>query len=503
MIVGSECNSDDDDVETLSLLLLPRDFLILLITKYLVLADISNLDVAICSHRKHKSNNSNNNDSNSNNNSNDDRLEIRDILLELLSSKDVVFDKIILTRYQLIWMIERKISSKCITTKDIIVNKKSYLLDHYNENTYINDNDLYRLSKNINISISLVSLCISCCTLISDEGVKCIIDVSHNITHLDMSYCTRLTNLSAISIATLHKLKTLDISFCKRITIHGITEIIKSVDAISSLNIGGCAFDNSDSSIAIDDDLEEISSAKNLTLLNITRFDNITDKGLISLIKNCNHLNYLVLSWCNKITDIGIIAITNANLFELDISYCNKITNLGFMSIAKCVNLQSLVVGCVDQISDEAMIYVIKHCTKLKSIDTHYNNRISDLCLQEMSTLKYLEKLEMANCHNISSNGISYLVKNCTTLRILNFSWSERIDDDAMKHIGEYCDKLESLSIQQCQAITDNGLKQLQRLPNLKTLDIRYCYVISDKFVEELKSIRTDINIIDYPMISY
>lgn len=192
-------------------------------------------------------------------------------------------------------------------------------------------------------------------------------------------------------------------------------------------------------------------------------------------------------------------------LEELDISYCSKITNNGFKSIAKCLNLKTLNIGCIDHIDDDALITILKNCKHLKSIDAHYNNRISDMSMRVMgdSLSDNLEELELANCHAITSDGISYMISRCKRLISLNISWNENINDTAMKSIATHGDSLQSLSIQQCQAITDNGLKELSTLPNLKRLDLRYCYVISESYVDELKRQRKDINIIDYPMISY
>lgn len=92
------------------------------------------------------------------------------------------------------------------------------------------------------------------------------------------------------------------------------------------------------------------------------------------------------------------------------------------------------------------------------------------------------------------------MIEHCQKLQILNLSWNGNINDNAMKSIATYGLSLQSLSIQQCQGITDIGLKNIENLLNLKVLDIRYCYVT---YVDALKILRKDLNVIDYPMISY
>lgn len=77
------------------------------------------------------------------------------------------------------------------------------------------------------------------------------------------------------------------------------------------------------------DGLVGLSKHCSLLSLQIPVCTNVTDAGIIAIIRTCVLLKSLDLSWCENITDAGIfeIAIQCKQLESLDISWCKNITD--------------------------------------------------------------------------------------------------------------------------------------------------------------------------------
>jgi hypothetical protein len=85
----------------------------------------------------------------------------------------------------------------------------------------------------------------------------------------------------------------------------------------------------------------------------------------------------------------------------------------------------------------------------------------------------------------ITSEGVATLspLKN---LKILSLA-KTRIDDDALKHIGENFSMMERLDLSACEEITDGGMQYLAKLPNLSYLVLMHTSI----GIDGLKTLKT------------
>jgi hypothetical protein len=175
--------------------------------------------------------------------------------------------------------------------------------------------DLFTVTDNgatfIKSLINLRSLQLSRCS-ITDDIVDCI-KLLHDLTSLDISESTRLTDKGIAHLESLTNLTSLNLCWTKDIS---------------------------------DEGLAHIKPLTNLTFLDLSYCFRITDEATTSSISSLTRLTTLKLSWDHKLTDqllTGIQSLTN--LTELNLSDCDKITDDGLVNVKSLTNLNRLNLG--------------------------------------------------------------------------------------------------------------------------------------------------------------
>ncbi|EKX46362.1 hypothetical protein GUITHDRAFT_138435 [Guillardia theta CCMP2712] len=97
------------------------------------------------------------------------------------------------------------------------------------------------------------------------------------------------------------------------------------------------------SSHVTDIGVEDLANCKKLERLDLSFCEFVTDEGVLSIARSLGRLELLSLSHCHEISEEGIIAIAKGQLVYLDISYCKRITDRGLKAILRfCSSLRHL-----------------------------------------------------------------------------------------------------------------------------------------------------------------
>ena len=114
-----------------------------------------------------------------------------------------------------------------------------------------------------------------------------------NLSVLDLTMCTKLTDASISSVVKFARLKSLGLSMCSRIT-------DRSLIAIASNN-------------------------PLLEIVDVSQCRELTDQAIFALVAGCRRLTHINLSGCPKITDTSIESMVKrrVKLKFLDVSMCN------------------------------------------------------------------------------------------------------------------------------------------------------------------------------------
>ncbi|XP_064633493.1 F-box and leucine-rich repeat protein 13-like isoform X2 [Lineus longissimus] len=260
---------------------------------------------------------------------------------------------------------------------------------------------------------------------LSDAGLKPIGKFCHELRHLYMVDCQRITDLSLKALSLCRHLTVLNLADCVRITDTGVRYIVE----------GSCG--------------------PKLRELNLTNCIRLGDIGLVNIHKRCHSLAYLSVCFCEHISEAGIELLGQTHsLTSLDISGCN----CGDQGLSALGNNQHFNDVCLSECS-----------------------AVTDLGLQKFAQqCKEVERLDLSHCQQLTDGAIKNLAFCCRILSVLNLAGCKLLTDLSIQYLSGVCHYLRSLDLSGCILVSDKSMKYLRKgCKNLKTLIILYCCNIS------------------------
>ncbi|XP_057955895.1 F-box/LRR-repeat protein 3-like isoform X2 [Malania oleifera] len=305
------------------------------------------------------------------------------------------------------------------------------------------------------------------------------------LQRLDFTQCPRVddASLDFISESCKSTLRSINLSRSRHFTSAGISRLVLNCSELVEIDLSN-GMDITDTAAA------SIAEAKNLEKLSLGRCKLVSDIGIGCVAVGCRKLRVVCLRWCLRVTDLGValIAMKCKEIRALDLSYL-PITSKCLQPILQLQHLKDLVlVGCLG--IDDNGLATLKHgCNSL-------------------------EKLNIANCQNITHVGLSPLTRGTACLHQLSLAYGSVVTADlgkcpqnfselqsvkldgclvtcsGMMTIGNWCASLKELSVSKCLGVTDEGLSPVVRKhKELRKLDITCCRKITHVSIDSLTSL--------------
>jgi F-box/leucine-rich repeat protein 2/20 len=232
-----------------------------------------------------------------------------------------------------------------------------------------------------------------------------------------LKFCAKITDTAVQYICTnCPNLETLDLEGCRRVTDHGVAGLV-DLSSLRTLRLDGLNKVSAGVVLSVAAQCGELSS---LSLSGLA----IDDKAIIDLSNECKGIQGLELVGCNAVSDTGLLNLAgklNSSLQTLNLSYCSKITDLGVEALAQqCGNLVSLnLYGCIKLSS--AGIVALKKCTHLRSLNLSCTAVDDDgiHSLVANGGLENLREIDIYNCQKLSDAVIGHLESNCAALSLI------------------------------------------------------------------------------------
>jgi len=304
-------------------------------------------------------------------------------------------------------------------------------------------------------------------THITDNGMKTMSEGCSNLEHLTLT--TQITGECFQHLSQNCKmLKTLDLNSCSSILIEFLSQIWHYFPNLTTLKL-------SDIRHVTDDCFQHLSSfsphltglqcCPMLTTLYLDNCSLITDTSLQHLSRGCPCLTILSLINCKLISDLGLQHLSQG---------CTQLTTL---TLHNCV-----------KISDDGLYQLSQGCTQLTNLMLKNCELISDNGLEHLSLCcRRLLILNLTNWDGgqFTSNGLLHLSKGCTDLECL-FLWSS-VNDESLKFLSRGCRKLQKLDLRVCRNLTYCSIKILAECcTKLQSLELRGCLKITDACLNHL-----------------
>ena len=138
---------------------------------------------------------------------------------------------------------------------------------------------------------------------------------------------------------------------------------------------------------------------------------------------------------------------------------------------------------CVDEVTADGMVFLnfLSHLTDV-NLGRHHNliaSTINDRCLDQLTCLKRMKTLNLAQCVHITDQGLRALAQSLPVLQDVNISGCVSVTDRGIYELAQN-PSLRSLEMPWCLKITDLGIEALTIQPKLKNLNISGCQLITE-----------------------
>ncbi|XP_038208357.1 F-box/LRR-repeat protein 14 [Zerene cesonia] len=223
-----------------------------------------------------------------------------------------------------------------------------------------------------------------------------------------------------------------------------------NIENCKELFMSGCLLEGKTDGLMTD-------SLTNLKCLSLAGNQYLTDALFSRFVKTAPYLEELNLSACSLQFHLGLVKRfypPGSNIFE---NPSESVLTFYFV-------LQYLVTR-------------VKNIKRLLFSKTLIDGAALKL-LSETEHLR-LEYLQVYSCDQLTNTGISSLTAHQVYLKDLDIGLCTRVTDQSLVHICSNLTNLESLNIQRCRAVTDTGITELRKLKSLRRLNISQCELIS------------------------
>lgn len=330
-------------------------------------------------------------------------------------------------------------------------NLKSLSVQRCRAVTDLGISDLWKLDKLANLNISeceliqgqgiLKGLCqkpnlkfkelrLSHLGNISDDIVIRIAESLPNLTVLDLGFCyNAVTDRSVQSIlSNIRYLRTLNLMMCEKVTDSGLTgmglKLIPSkINTLPEVTLKLPLGSKAEIEIRRDAKLKQ-------GVMEMCENDYLGSDFSGFSLKNLKGLQELNLSGCNRVSDVSLKHAFHLNeLKNLELSYCQQITEEGLIFISKNnKSIESLNLDFCHNVNNEGVCHVVENLKRLRTFIVG-SNQITDKVAKAISKYaKELTYLDIRHCDQVSSVAVNEIIKSLP--RLQNFHFSNSKSDD-------------------------------------------------------------------------
>ncbi|KAL9056519.1 MAG: hypothetical protein Q9162_002895 [Coniocarpon cinnabarinum] len=289
------------------------------------------------------------------------------------------------------------------------------------------------------------------------------LSVCKRIERLTLPGCSSLTDISLVPVIDGNRnLSAIDVSELELITDETIRVIAKNCFRLQGLNVSSCKA-ITDSSL-----VEVARHCRRLKRLKLNDCSQLTDLSVFAFADNCHDILEIDLFRCSNITDQAVTALIKEGkqLRELRLAQCLRVTDEAFLQLPTDQVYDALrILDLTDcnELQDAGLTKIVQAAPRLRNLVLAKCRNITDRGVSAITRLgKNLHFLHLGHCANITDVGVSQLVRHCNRIRYIDFSCCARLTDDSVALLANL-PKLKRIGLVKCNNITDISIQALAR----------------------------------------
>ena len=331
------------------------------------------------------------------------------------------------------------------------------------------------------------------CRNISDKGISSVCSYQTGLVTLDVRECRDLTNGSLIAIGSfLKQLKNLYLQKCKLVSDKSVA-VLFNLNYLEALDLSEC------SQVTSDGLIKGLcnGTTTNLTHLALNCCSSVSDSFVLKACECLPFLVHLDLGSCFPVSDLSVHAISESlkYLRYLRLAWCKNITDLGLLGlhagdghINHGDHDDSGLCKCNRKYP--STIIFKKPTGNLK--DSHSSESLkglsTDLDAVTLGNLAGLRYLDLTACKKLTDTGLMQALK-FPELRNLHLGLIPGLTDEGLIPVINNCPSIEELNVSQSSNLTDVAIETVvTKLHRLQTLNVFGCDKLTDRSVQLIQA---------------
>ncbi|KAL4332971.1 hypothetical protein GQ457_07G032500 [Hibiscus cannabinus] len=262
-------------------------------------------------------------------------------------------------------------------------------------NSFISDELLCLVAE---ANLPLYKLVLSRCFCFTFDGICFLLSKYPSLTYLDLEGATFLNDESMIELAKFFgNLTFINLSSCSKLTNSTLFYLMGNCPLLTIINMER-------TNLGVEAFSAEIVVNPRVKALHLGWNNNMNDECLKMASYVCPNLEVLNVTYCSGITEEGLLQILK-NCLQircLEISKCQGVNNLELhFELPKLEVLQAEGLA----IDDETLASIGKRCGRLS-------------------------RLNLEGCLNVTARGVEGLIVNCKALKEMNLRWCNNVSLD-------------------------------------------------------------------------
>ncbi|GLU22003.1 hypothetical protein SLE2022_381060 [Rubroshorea leprosula] len=243
--------------------------------------------------------------------------------------------------------------------------------------------------------LPLKKLVLSHCYCLSFAGISFLLSKHQSLVYLDLQGANFLTDEHMAELTKfLGNLTFINLGLCSKLTNATFFNLTTNCPLLNTINMER-------TNLGVEEFSTEVVVQAHVKSLFLSGNNSLNDECIKKVAYVCPNLEVLDLACCFNLTEEGIIEILKGcqQIRSLEINVCREVKNLQIdfeVPRLEVLKAQKLI------IDDEALAFIGKRCPRLS-------------------------KLDLKGCFNVTAKGVKEVILNCRALKELNLRWCDNV----------------------------------------------------------------------------